>query len=380
RLSSGNSSSSCLRRSESGRGPTPPVSGNASLNGSRRPCAEYSKVSNCCMTGSGSSGGAGRARTLATHSSRLGASPGVLVMPRPQPATPSTTTAASATRALLLILRMSAPSPFLQCGLRSGLFLVQVAVGLDRAGQLQVRARADRTAVSRLQGDVVHGHDHHPRQRGHAAHERAELVVAAAHAQRDRLLGVELLGSLRTGAEQVVLDARGHGRLRNVGDQVRHLGPAGELAQHLLQLLLHLRQLLLERLKVGGAALLLFEFRALLGFLPLEPVQGVELVAHREPPQGTKHQQPDDHAEPDLVLARPRAHVVEVELAQRHLAFSAHDPAPSSAATSAATSPPSASALAASPPPSTSSTPASSLSSLDGVVSVTERLNTYGSA
>src|SRR5690606_10813553 len=196
RLSSGTSSSSCLRRSESGRGPTPPVSGNASLKGSRRPWAAYSNVSNCCITGSGSSGGAGRAFTLATHSSRFGASPGVLVIPRPQPATPSTTTAASASRAALLILRMSAPSPVLHRRLLGGLLLVQVAVGLDRTGQLQVRTRADRAAVARLQGDVVHGHDHHPRQRRHAADEGAELVVAAAHAQRDRLLGVELLGYL----------------------------------------------------------------------------------------------------------------------------------------------------------------------------------------
>src|SRR5690606_26189344 len=165
RLSSGNCSSTCLRRLESGRGPLPsPSSLNTALKGSRRSCAAYSKVSNCCITGSGSSGGAGRAFTLATHSSRFGASPGVLVIPRPQPTTPSTTTAASASRAALLILRMSAPSPVLHRRLLGGLLLVQVAVGLDRTGQLQVRTRADRAAVARLQGDVVHGHDHHPRQ------------------------------------------------------------------------------------------------------------------------------------------------------------------------------------------------------------------------
>src|SRR5690606_6593241 len=221
RLSSGNSSSSCLRRSESGRGPTPPVSAKASLKGSRRPCAAYSKVSNCCITGSGSNGGAGRARTLATHSSRLGASPGVLVTPRPHPATPSAIAEASMTRPRLLIPRISVPSPGLRrlCGLLfGGLLVVQVAVGLDRAGKLQVGARADRTAVARLQRDVVHGHDHHARERGHAADEGTELVVAAAHAQRDRLLGVELLRRLRPGPEQVVLDAGGDRRLRNVRD------------------------------------------------------------------------------------------------------------------------------------------------------------------
>ncbi len=76
RLSSGNCSSVCLRRLGSGRGPLPPPSSlKASLNGSRRVCAAYSKVSNCCITGSGSSGGAGRALTSATHFSRLGARP-----------------------------------------------------------------------------------------------------------------------------------------------------------------------------------------------------------------------------------------------------------------------------------------------------------------
>src|SRR5690554_5665523 len=190
------SSSSSLRRSESGRGPTPPVSAKASLKGSRRPWAAYSKVSNCCITGSGSSGGAGRARTLATHSSRLGASPGVLVTPRPHPASPSAIAEASMTRPRLLIPRISVPSP----GLRrlggllfGGLLVVQVAVGLDRPGELQVGARADRGAVARLQRDVVHGHDHYARKRGNAADECAELMVAAAHAQRNRLLGVELL-------------------------------------------------------------------------------------------------------------------------------------------------------------------------------------------
>src|SRR5690554_2836127 len=338
------SSSSSLRRSESGRGPTPPVSAKASLKGSRRPWAAYSKVSNCCITGSGSSGGAGRARTLATHSSRFGASPGVLVIPRPHPATPTTTTDASTMRATLLILRMSASSPGLRRfrgGLLFGrLLVIEIAVGLDRAGQLQVGARPDRTAVARLQRDIVHGHDDHPRKRGHAADEGAELVVAAAHAQRDRLLGVELLGSLGAGPEQVVLDAGGHRGLRDVGDQVRHLGLARELAQHLLELLLHLRQLLLERLQVGGPALFFLELGALLRLLPFQPLKLAELVADEEPPQQAEDQQADQDAEPDLVLARPRTHVVEVELAQRHLAFGAHDEAPSSLASALATSAP----------------------------------------
>src|SRR5690606_33274987 len=125
---------------ESGRGPLPvPSSRNAALNGSRRSCAAYSKVSNCCMTGSGSSGGAGRAFTLATHSSRFGASPGVLVTPLTQPASASASTQA-AIPALFDVLPMSASPPRRSSRLRvRRLLLVEVAVGLDRAGELQAR-------------------------------------------------------------------------------------------------------------------------------------------------------------------------------------------------------------------------------------------------
>src|SRR5690606_20186630 len=277
RLSSGNCSSVCLRRCESGRGPLPvSFDVNASLNGSRRPSAAYSKVSNCCITGSGSSGGAGLALMLATHSSRFGASPGVLVIPRPQAPSASARPSASAPRAMVFDIPMSVPSPD-SCGIRlfGGLVLVQVAVGLHRAGQFEAGVGTDRgrrilAGVHRPQRDVVHGHDDHARQRGHAADEGTELVVGAHHLQRDRLLGVELLGRLRTGLEQLVLDAGGQRGLGDVDDQVGHLGLARQLAQHLLQLLLHLRELLLERLEVGAATLLELEFTAQFGFALLE--------------------------------------------------------------------------------------------------------------
>src|SRR5690606_35072454 len=186
RLSSGNCSRVCLRRLESGRGPLPPPSlVNAALKGSRMPCAAYSKVSNCCITGSGSSGGAGRARTLATHSSRFGAPPGSLVMPRPQPASTRAAAMQASPRAALLVMPMSAaPSGLDVRGLRRGFVLVQAAIGLHRAHQLQRRVRADAgarvaVAAARAQLAVVHGHDDHARQRGHAADEGAELVVGA---------------------------------------------------------------------------------------------------------------------------------------------------------------------------------------------------------
>src|SRR5690606_9060011 len=229
----------CLGRLESGRGPLAASSRrNAVLRGSRMSCAAYSKVSNCCITGSGSSGGAGRALTLATHSSRLGASPGVLDTPRTQPANASASSVAAATRGKFIdIVRMSVRSPGgspVGGGgrLRSGFLLVEVAIGLDRSGKLEARVGRDagrRIAAARPQRNIVHGHDHHPRQRRHAADERAELVVAAHHLQLDRLLGVELLRRFRTGPEQLVVDAGRKRSLRDVIDQRRHLGAAGQL-------------------------------------------------------------------------------------------------------------------------------------------------------
>src|SRR5690606_7653462 len=339
RLSSGNCSSVCLRRLESGRGPLPPPSLlKAALNGSRMPCAAYSKVSNCCITGNGSSGGAGRARTLAAHSSRFGAPPGSLVRPRPQPPTAAMAATRASPRMAFDVMRMSAAPP--GCSgrgfLGSGFFLVQVAIGLHRAGQFERRVGADAgtrilVGTARTQLDVVHGHDHHARQRGHAADKGAELVVAADHAQRDRLLGIELLGGFRTGLEKLVLDAGGQRGLRDVDDEVGHLGAAGQLAQHLLQLLFHLRQLELERLQVGGAALLGLEFGAQVGLGALQAFELVALFTREHPPRQAEDQQADDRAETDLVLARPGTDVVEIKFLERHLAL-AHDAAPSSAA------------------------------------------------
>src|SRR5690606_18654285 len=342
RLSSGNCSRVCLRRCESGRGPLPEsFDVNASLNGSRMPWAAYSNVSNCCITGSGSSGGAGLALTLATHSSRFDAGSGPLVTLRPQAQSATTMPSASVPRMTVFDMRMSLPSLGGRrrgggIGLRSGLFLVEIAVGLHRARELEAGIGADRgggilVGVHRPQRDVVHRHDHHARQRGHAADEGAELMVGAHHLQRDRLLGVELLGRLRAGLEQLVLDAGGKGGLRNVDDQVRHLGLARQLAQHLLQLLLHLRELLLERLEVGGATLLLDELVAQFGLALVELLELVALVAGDHPPQQAEDQRAEQHAEADLVLPRPATGVVEVELAELHFSL-AHDAAPSLAA------------------------------------------------
>src|SRR3546814_104171 len=383
RLSSGNCSRVCLRRCESGRGPLPEsFDVNASLNGSRMPWAAYSNVSNCCITGSGSSGGAGRALTLATHSSRFDAGSGPLVTLRPQAPSTRARPTASAPRTRLFDMRMSLPSLGVRrgCRGRGGLFLVEVAVGFHRTGELEAGVGADRgggvlVGVHRPQRDVVHRHDHHARQRGHAADEGAELVVDAHHLQRDRLLGVELLGRFRPGLEHLVLDAGGQRDLRDVDDQVRHFSLARQLAQHLLQLLLHLRELLLERLQVGGAALLLDEVVAQFGLALVELFELVALVAGDHPPQQAEDQRAEQHAEADLVRPRPAAGVVDVELAELHFSL-AHDAAPSVAAAAGA-----APSEGASPTGGTASgtpSPSSSLAAL-GLARVTVSENAYGS-
>src|SRR5690606_33941430 len=160
-------------------------SGSAAAHGSRASPPASSAASTCGITGGGSSGGAGLARTSATRFSRVGAPPGARVTPRAQPATARATRATVISRGRArswICTAMSALLPFLHC---RHFVLVEVAVGLHRAGQLERRVLADAgiAVASWLQRDVVHGHDDHARQRGHAADEAAELVVAADHAQ-----------------------------------------------------------------------------------------------------------------------------------------------------------------------------------------------------
>src|SRR5690606_8537768 len=81
---------------------------------------------------------------------------------------------------------------------------------------------------------------------------------------------------------------------------------------------------------------------------------------------------PDQHAEPDLVLTGPRAHVVEVEFPQRHLLL-AHWAAPSAGAAVAAGAESTGGTGSGMPSPS------SSLGAL-GLASWTDRLNTSGNA
>src|SRR5207342_980978 len=115
--------------------------------------------------------------------------------------------------------------------------------------------------------------------------------------------------------------------LRDVDDQVRHLGFARQLPQHLLQLLFHLRQLQLQRFEVGGASLLGLELRPQVRFLTLKTLEFRGLVADEQPPRQADDEQSHEHAEAELEFTRPGAGVVEVQFFQRHFSL-AHGAVP----------------------------------------------------
>ena len=180
----------------------------------------------------------------------------------------------------------------------------------------------------------MHGHDHHPRQRGHAAHESTELVVGADHPQGDGLFGIELFLGFLAGLEQVGLDASRQCRLRDVHDQVGHFGLAGQLPQHLLELLLHLRQLLLEWFEVGGTTLLGLELGLQVGFFRLQQSKLPLLASHHQRPADHHDDQGHQCTENQMCLARPSANIAEIQLAEFELLV-AHDAFPPAAGAAA---------------------------------------------
>jgi hypothetical protein len=151
-------------------------------------------------------------------------------------------------------------------------------------------------------------------------------VVGADHLQFDGLLGVELQRGFLAGLEQLVGDAGGQRGLRDVHDQLGHFGLARQLAQHLLQLLFHLRELLLQRLQIRGLALQFLEVVALADFVLLQTFERGALGPGHEVPHQEQDQQAERDAETELPFARPGAGVVEVEFLERH--FLLHESAP----------------------------------------------------
>ncbi len=124
----------------------------------------------------------------------------------------------------------------------------------------------------------MHGQDHHPGQCGHGADEFPELVVFTQHADADRPFRVEIARFLGQGFKQLHVDAGGQRGLRDVHQQLVHFGLAGQLAEHGLQHVLHLGQLLLVGFQVGGFLLLVFKIGAQRQFLQFHPVKLRPLV------------------------------------------------------------------------------------------------------
>ena len=98
-------------------------------------------------------------------------------------------------------------------------------------------------------------------------------MVAAAQADLDGQLGVEILLLLGLGLEQLLLEPGGQSGLRDIDQQARHLGLAGELAQQRAEGALDVFQLLLVDLEVDGFGVLAAEFLAQLLFFGLVPLQ-----------------------------------------------------------------------------------------------------------
>src|SRR5699024_547468 len=132
----------------------------------------------------------------------------------------------------------------------------------------------------------------------------------------DRLLGVELLGIFRLGLEQLGVDAGGPGRLRDVHQQLRHLGLARQLAQQLAQHVLHVGQLLLQGMQIDGLGLFVGKFPLERGLLADRVRQFVLLIAALEIPAAQDDQGEQTYHEEQLDRARPAADVVAVEVAQ----------------------------------------------------------------
>src|SRR6185312_8014586 len=123
-------------------------------------------------------------------------------------------------------------------------------------------------------------------------------------------------GNLGLRLEQVRLDACGLCRLRNVDQQRRHLGLAGQFAQHLAQHLVHLRELSLQGIQVHHLGLLVFELVPERDFLLLPGCKRVLLAADVEVPAKEQDHDDDDRDEEALDRRGPAANVVAIEIAQ----------------------------------------------------------------
>ena len=142
-------------------------------------------------------------------------------------------------------------------------------------------------------------------------------MVGAHHAQGDRLLGVELLGRFRAGLEQLVADAGRQRGLRDVDDQVGHLGLARQLAQHLLQLSSICASCCFSGSRLAARPCLSSNSALQVRFLRSSPSSSVRLVGDEEPPGQADDHQADRARRATILIARPGAGVAGVQIAQR---------------------------------------------------------------
>src|SRR5690606_22107264 len=91
------------------------------------------------------------------------------------------------------------------------------------------------------------------------AHKIGQLVIAAGVSKPERHLDVEIALYVVAGSEFELLEPRGESDLRNVVEQVGHLGVARQLPQHVAEALVDLVELRLVGVEIGRHPLLALE-------------------------------------------------------------------------------------------------------------------------
>src|SRR5258708_38565327 len=139
-------------------------------------------------------------------------------------------------------------------------------------------------------------------------------MIFADQPDADRQLGVKAPALLARGLEQLLLKARTQARLRNVHQQIRHLGLAGQLPQHGAEAALHLPELRLVRVEVRRTLLFVLELAAQIQFVRLRLLQDGPVVVPDEhvPGEGRTDDENQEHEEA-AHGQRPAADVARIE-------------------------------------------------------------------
>src|SRR5690554_3808147 len=199
--------------------------------------------------------------------------------------------------------------------------VLEIAIGLGRYLHDQRIGTAD-AAVAAALAVARSGIDREVLQRRDAreardvADEVAELVIVAGHLDLDRKLGVEVLGPLRLGPEQLELEPVLQAGLGYVHEQFGNLGPARQLAQHGSERAAHLLHLLPVGVEVRGLCLLGDELLLEGGLLCTRLLELLELDARVEPEPAAEQRPGEQYDGRHLDRLRPPGDVVEVDLAE----------------------------------------------------------------